>query len=59
MDGETSILDSKMCPVVRDSASHTCGVEAFGSTYATATVSPLHATAEADARSPYTIGTGE
>src|SRR5450759_1630155 len=55
---ETLTRCSKMWPVVREIASHTWGTDAFGSSYATATVSPHVAIDAADARSPYTMGTG-
>src|ERR1019366_6354445 len=55
---ETLVRCSKMWPVVCEIASHTWGTDAFGSSYATATVSPHVAIDAADARSPYTIGTG-
>jgi hypothetical protein len=50
---------SKMCPIVRESATPTRGCEAFGSSYATATLSPEEATLTREGFLPNTIGTGE
>jgi len=48
-----------MCPIERDNATPTIGCDAFGSSYATATLSPEEATLTRDGFLPNTIGTGE
>jgi hypothetical protein len=50
---------SKMCPIDRDIATPTIGCDAFGSSYATATLSPADATLTLAGFLPNTIGTGE
>jgi len=50
---------SKMCPIVFDSAMPIIGWLEFGSSYATATRSPLAATLTLAGFLPNTIGTGE
>ena len=51
--------DSKMCPIEREIATPTSGCDEFGSSYATATLSPLDATLTRAGFLPNTIGTGE